>query len=83
MKKVIDKTTHKETSKNRHGAYTTDSALWELNGISFAKIDGWWNYERSDGLTNWEIDGQPFKTLKEAKQYALKGLETHPIKDKA
>lgn len=80
MKKIIEKTTHKEMSKDRHGAYTTDSALWELNGINFAKIDGWWNYQRQDGLTCWEIDGGPFKTLKEAKQYALKSLESHPIK---
>lgn len=79
MKKIIDKPTHKETSKDKHGAYTTDSALWEINGIAFAKIDGWWNYERPDGLTNWEIDGGPFKTLKEAKAAALKSLENRPL----
>lgn len=80
MKKVIDKATHKRESKDKHGNYTTDSALWELKGISFAKIDGWWNYERPDGLTNWEINGCPFKTLKNAKAAALKSLETHPMK---
>lgn len=40
MKKIIDKTTHKEISKDKHGAYTTDSALWEINGIGFIKITG-------------------------------------------
>ena len=79
MKKIIDKTTHKQESKDKFGAYTTDSALWELKGIYFAKIDGWWTYERDDGLTCWEIDGGPFKTLKEAKAHALNSLETRPL----
>jgi hypothetical protein len=83
MKKVIDKKTHNEISKDEHGEYVTDSALWEINGISFSKIDGWWNYERPDGLTNWEIDGGPFKTLKEAKAAALKSLENKPLANEA
>lgn len=80
MKKTIDKKTHIKESMDQHGNYTTDSALWELNNILFAKIDGWWNYERPDGLTCWEIDGGPFITLKAAKKAAIKSLETHPIK---
>lgn len=77
MKKVIDKTTNVNES-TKH--YENGSAVWEMYGIIFCKIDGWWNYERKDGLTCWEIDGGPFKTLKEAKTAALRSLTTHPMK---
>ena len=79
MKKAVDKTTYNKRIKNWLGR-PAESALWDLEGIKFYKDDGWWNYERPDGLTNWEIDGCPFKTLKDAKNHAIKGLETRPLK---
>ena len=80
MKKITEKETYIEESNKEHPRYTHDSALWELNGTTFAKVDGWWNYQREDGLTCWEIDGGPFKTLKQAKAAALKSFETHPLR---
>ena len=79
MKKVTNKTTYNEEIKNWLSK-PGESALWEEKNIKFYKDNGSWNYERPDGLTNWEINGCPFKTLKDAKAAALKSLETHPMK---
>lgn len=78
MKKEMNKTDYNTKIQNWLGK-PAESAKWELNGIHFYKDDGAWQYERPDGLTNWEIDGGPFKTLKEAKAAALKSLENRPL----
>jgi hypothetical protein len=78
MKKIKDAATYNKEINSWLGR-DAESAKWELEGIKFYKDSGAWQYERPDGLTNWEIDGQPFNTLKEAKKYALEGLKRRPL----